>query len=139
MISIEKNEQFALINPNAGNINGELVQEIEKKIAGLYREGYYNYVIDFNSSEQISNEAISLIKKIHKICQNENGIMVLIAEKEDIIDELDQTKIEDLVIFATKEEAIEAIYLHELENDFREEEDESADEFGEESSVSDYE
>lgn len=139
MIKIEKNEQFAILKPEVSIIDLASSQEIEKRISGLYREGYSNYIFEFNDVNELSDDAILLIKKVEKLCKNENGILVITTENEDIISELDFSKIDDLVIMGTKEEAIEAIYINELENDFREEEDnESSDEFGEEN-ASDYE
>lgn len=138
MIKVEKNEQFALINPNTNNLTDTVAKEIETKLVTLYREGYGNFIFEFNEILEIAPEGISLIRKVDKLCKNENGILVITTENEDITDLLDSSKIEDIVIMGTKEEAIEAIYLNELENDFREEEDEAADEFGEEN-ASDYE
>ncbi|MES2795477.1 MAG: STAS domain-containing protein [Bacteroidota bacterium] len=138
MIVIEKNEQYALIDPVAESIDKAISDDIEKKVAGLYREGYSNFILDFKNVNDIAEPGISLIKKIEKISKNENGILVITTENEELVELLDTYKMEELVIMATKEEAIEAIYLNELENDFREEEDESADEFGEDPSA-DYE
>lgn len=137
MITIEKNEQFALIDIDSNVLNETLAKEIEKKVAVLYREGYGNYIFDFKTITEISPEGISLIKKVDKLCNNENGILAITTENEDLIDQLDSAKIETLVIMGTKEEAVEAIYLNELENDFREEEDDSIEESGEEN-ASDY-
>ena len=131
MITIEKNEQFALININSEIIDISLSKEIEKRISGLYREGYSNFIFNFKTVLDIEVEVIDLIKKVDKLCQNENGLLVITTDNETVIDKLDAYKIEDLVILPTKEEAIEAIYINELENDFKEEEDQS-DEFGEE-------
>ena len=137
MITIEKNEQFALIDINSKVLDETLAKEIEKKIAVLYREGYGNYVFDFKNIDNISLEGNLLIKKVDKLCTNEHGILVITTENDDIIDQLDGLKIETLVIMGTNDEAVEAIYLNELENDFREEEDDSVEESGEEN-ASDY-
>ena len=137
MITIEKNEQFALIDIDSKVLDETLAKEIEKKVAVLYREGYGNYIFDFKTVTEISTEGISLIKKVDKLCNNENGILAITTDNEELIDQLDESKIETLVIMSTKEEAVEAIYLNELENDFREEEDDTMEESGEEN-ASDY-
>jgi anti-anti-sigma regulatory factor len=137
MITIEKNEQFALIDIDSNVLDETIAKEIEKKVAVLYREGYGNYIFDFKNITEISPEGLSLIKKVDKLCNNENGILAITTENEELIDQLDESKIETLVIMSTKEEAVEAIYLNELENDFREEDDDSMEESGEEN-ASDY-
>ena len=137
MITIEKNEQYALIDIDSNRIDETLAKDIEKKVAVLYREGYTNFIFDFKTITEISTEGVTLIKKVDKLCNNENGILAITTENEAIIEQIDSLKIESLVIMGTNEEAIEAIYLNELENDFREEEDESVEESGEEN-ASDY-
>jgi anti-anti-sigma regulatory factor len=139
MIKIEKNEQFAVIIPEPEAIDASLAQEIEKRISGLYREGYSNYIFDFQTTKSLSSVGNTLIKKVDKLCKNENGILVVVTSNEDLVNSLDSLNIEDLAIMDTKEEAIEAIYLNDLENDFREEEDEANDEYGEENEAADYE
>jgi anti-anti-sigma factor len=132
MITIEKNEQFALINVNFENVDEAISKEIEKKIVVLFREGYSNFIFDFKALKSIESEGLNLIKKVEKLCTNENGLLVIITENEALIEIIDETKLDDLVILPTKEEAIEAVYINELENDFKEEEDQEQDEFGEE-------
>lgn len=130
MLKIDKNEQYALIIVDNDILDKSISEELEKKVAGLFREGYCNFIFDFEKINELSSPGIAIIKKIEKICTNENGILVITTNNPEIILELDEAKIEDLAIFTTNEEAAEAIYLNELENDFREEEEET-DEFGE--------
>lgn len=138
MLKIDKNEQYALIIVDTNILDKSISEELEKKVAGLFREGYCNFIFDFEKINELSSSGIALIKKVEKICTNENGILVITTNNPEIILEIDEAKIEDLAIFTTNEEAAEAIYLNELENDFREEEEEESDEFGEDS-VRDYE
>ncbi len=137
MVKIEKNEQYALIKLDTEIFDGSLVADLEKKISGLYREGYSNFIFDFENINVIDSVGISLLKKIDKICNNEHGLLVITTDNETLIEDLDLSKIENLVILPTLEEAVEAIYINELENDFREEEDDS-NEFGEEEERIDY-
>ncbi len=131
MFKVVKNEQYAQINIESNSFDSPLIEDLEKKIAGLYREGYYNFIFDFNQIESIAPLGLNLIKKVDKICKNENGILIITTENIEIVGELDSAKIDDLTVMNTNEEAAEAIYLNELENEFREEEDSEPDEFGE--------
>jgi hypothetical protein len=58
----------------------------------------------------------------------------------DIINQLDGAKIEDLTVMPTVQEAIDAVYLNELENDFQSDEDEEYDhgEYGDSGKADDY-
>lgn len=131
-MDIQKNEQFATIITDSQALNIETSKEIETKIVGLYREGYTNFILDISNVSEITSDGESLIRKTDKLTKNEEGIFVLVTENDETIEVLDELKIEDLIILPSLEEAKEAIYMHELENEFKTEESEEGEEYGEE-------
>ena len=54
---------------------------------------------------------------------NELGLLIIVTKNQEIIDQLDAAKIEELTVMPTVQEAIDAVYLNELENDFQSDED----------------
>jgi anti-sigma B factor antagonist len=141
MLEIEKNEQYALINVTGSVFDDETAEQVTKKVSGLYREGYHNYILNIAETTSIDTAGLLTIKKIEKLSKTEQGIFVICSQNDAIIEELDDLKIDELVILPTVEEAKEAIYIHELESEFRSEDGEDENEYGEDSdnSYSDYE
>jgi anti-anti-sigma regulatory factor len=138
-MDIQKNEQFATIITKCEALNEMVSKEIETKVVGLYKEGYTNFVVDISNVTDISDEGAALIRKMDKLTKNEVGIFVLVTENDETIEILDDLKIDDLIILPSLEEAKEAIYMHELENEFKLEDNEEGEEYGEEGgSYSDY-
>ncbi len=136
-MKIEKADQYAQISIEDVNINDTFAKEIESKILSLYKEGYTNFILDIAEVDEIEEDGLNLIKKINLLCQRENGMMVLTTENHELADFLDEAKLGELIIMNTVEEAKEAIYLNDLENEFMEDDDEP--EYGEEASEeSDY-
>jgi hypothetical protein len=123
--TVEKNEQYALISPKTNVFGDEVTPDLEKIIRNLYREGYCNIILDFSAIQEIDGYGISLIRKVNKICLNEMGLLIVVSKSTPIIDQLDGAKIEDLTILPTVEEAVDAIFMNELENEFKEGEDDS--------------
>ncbi|MFY7888090.1 MAG: STAS domain-containing protein [Spirosomataceae bacterium] len=124
---VEKNEQYALISLKDTALTQENYEDFEKLVRNLFRIDYTNMIVDFASIESLDGYGVSVIRKAHKICANEMGLFVIVTKNDEIIDQLDAAKIEDLTIMPTIEEAVDAVYLNDLENDFHSEED---DEFG---------
>ncbi len=139
MINVEKNERCAIINLAEKVLDSETAQDIEKKVVGLYREGYTSFILNFNELSEMDTDGLRLIKKVYKVVNAEQGLLAITTENESLIEELDDLKLDELVIMSTVEEAKEAIYLHELENDFKQEDAEEDEEYGEEGSYNDYE
>jgi anti-anti-sigma factor len=124
---VEKNEQFALIELKEASLNQENSTDLENIIRKLFREGYGNMIIEFNSIEELDGFGVSVIRKANKICLNELGLLIIVTKNDAIIDQLDAAKIEDLTVMPTVQEAIDAVYLNELENDFQSDEDDEYD------------
>jgi hypothetical protein len=52
------------------------------------------------------------------------GLFAVVTKNEDIQDRLDLAKIEDFTLLNTVKEAVDAIYLNDLENDFQDSDEE---------------
>jgi len=124
---VEKNEQYALIELKETSLTQENVASLEEIVRKLFREGYGNMIVEFSQVSELDGHGISLIRKANKICLNELGLFIVITKNEAIIDQLDAAKIEDLTVMNTVQEAIDAVYLNELENDFQSDEDDEYD------------
>lgn len=127
--AIEKNEQYSLVTLNEPVFGGDVSTTFETLSRNLFREGYSNIIVDFTAVQQVETEGVPIIRKITRQCTNESGLLILVTKSEDVIGFLDGSKIPDLTILPTIEEAIDAVFMNELENDFRSEDDDSF-EFG---------
>ncbi|MGA0555282.1 STAS domain-containing protein [Larkinella sp. VNQ87] len=127
--SIEKNEQYSLITLNEPVFGGEVSATFETLSRNLFREGYSNIIVDFEAVKEIEDTGVPTIRKINRQCTNESGLFILVTKRDEVIDFLDSAKIPDLTILPTVEEAVDAVFMNELENDFRSEDDDSY-EFG---------
>ena len=92
---VEKNEQFALIELKETSLTQENSPELEEIVRKLFREGYGNMIIEFDSIVELDGFGISLIRKANKICLNELGLLIVVTKNQEIIDQLDGAKIED--------------------------------------------
>jgi anti-anti-sigma regulatory factor len=124
---IDKTEQYALISLDETTFGAEIAPPFEKLVVQLYREGYTNMVADFTKITDIDNDGLSLIRKVTRVCRSEQGLFVICTKDDDIIDEIDSAKIPELVILPTVDEGIDAVFMNDLENDFREEKDDEFD------------
>ncbi len=127
-IEIVKEDQYVVFKPQGIELNDEITAKIEKSIAGFYgSEGRINFILDLLGISSISDSAIKLFQKVQKICANESGLFVLVNSNDDLIDEV-SSKCEEFILFLPSvEEAIDGVFMNELENDFK---DEHEDEFG---------
>ncbi len=124
---VEKNEQYALIELKETALTQENYADLEKIVRQLFREGYGNIIIEFNKITVLDGYGVSVIRKANKICLNELGLLIIVTKNQEIIDQLDAAKIDELTVMPTVQEAVDAVYLNELENDFQSDEDDEYD------------
>jgi anti-sigma B factor antagonist len=125
--SIEKTEHYALIQLNESKFDKSITPEIEKQIIVLYREGLTNMILDFSKVLEIDESGLSLLRKATKVCRTEQGLFIVCTKDDDILDLIDGEKIHEIVLLPTTDEGIDAVFMNDLENDFRDEKDDDFD------------
>ncbi|GGD56151.1 hypothetical protein GCM10011514_20270 [Emticicia aquatilis] len=125
--SVEKTEHYALIQLNESKFDKSITGEIEKQIVVLYREGLTNMIVDFSKVLEIDETGLSLLRKATRVCRTEQGLFIVCTKDDDILDLIDGEKIPEIVLLPTVDEGIDAVFMNDLENDFREENDDEFD------------
>ena len=125
--TIEKNEQYALIRLTESAFEEQVAADFETLSRGLFREGYSNIIIDMATVLAVDPAGSMVLRKVSRQCTNEEGLLVAVTKDDDLIDLLDKANLTELTILPTVEEAVDAVFMNELENDFRSEEDDEYD------------
>lgn len=117
--TIEKTERYALLRvAGDAQFTGEAATTFETTSRSLFREGFSRLIVDLGPVQEVDDASIMAIKKINRQCTNELGLLVLVTKNDDLTDTLEDARIADLTILPTVEEAIDAVFMNELENDF---------------------
>jgi anti-anti-sigma regulatory factor len=136
--SLEQNESYAIITWNELSLTQSNSEELELVIRNLFKKEFANMILNLNNVTEIDGFGVSCIRKGTKICTNEMGLFAVVTKNEEIQDRLDLAKIEDFTLLNTVKEAVDAIYLNDLENDFQDsDEDDQEYEGGDSESESD--
>lgn len=116
--TIEKKEQYAYIDLQEASFSKEISAAFEEKARELFREDFHNLIVNMSTTKSFDASGITVLKKVNRLCANDLGLLVLVTKDDDFIDELEALKIPDLNILPTKEEAIDAVFMNNLENEF---------------------
>ena len=115
---IERKEQFAFIDLEEQAFSGEVSAEFEQVARTLFREDYHSLIVNMQVTKSVDAAGITVLKKVNRLCANDLGLLVLVSRDDDFIDMIEALRIPDLSILPTKEEAIDAVFMHNLENEF---------------------
>jgi anti-anti-sigma regulatory factor len=127
---LEKNESYAVIDWLSTELIQANSEELEYAVRILFKNEYTNIILNGLKLTSIDGFGVAAIRKATKICINEMGLFVLILKSDEVIDRIDQAKIEDLTILNSVKEGVDAIYLNDLAHDFEDESDANTDEYG---------
>ena len=116
--TIEKKEQYAYIDLQEASFSKEIPAAFEEKARELFREEFHNLIVNVSATKSFDAAGITVLKKVNRLCANDLGLLVLVTKDDDFIDELEALKIPDLNTLPTKEEAIDAVFMNNLENEF---------------------
>jgi anti-anti-sigma regulatory factor len=127
---LEQNGSYALIEWLGEDLVQANSEDLELAVRLLFKKEYTNMILNITKIQQLDGFGVSAIRKATKICTNEMGLFVVVCKIDDVVDRLDQAKIDNLTIMNTVQEGVDAIYLNDLENDFEDESDANTDEYG---------
>lgn len=115
---LEKKEQYVYIDMEEEAFAGDVPASFEEIARSLFRDGYHNLIVNMQLTKSVDANGTVVLKKVNWLCANDLGLLVLVTRDDDFIDLLESLKIPDVNIFPTKEEAIDAVFMNQLENEF---------------------
>jgi anti-anti-sigma regulatory factor len=115
---LEKKEQYVYIDLEEAAFADDVPASFEDTARSLFREGYHNLIVNMQLTKSVDSAGTAVLKKVNWLCANDLGLLVLVTRDDDFIDTLEALKIPDINILPTKEEAIDAVFMHDLENEF---------------------
>lgn len=116
--SLQKKEQYAYIDLEETAFADEVPAAFEEKSRELFREGFNNIIVNMQATKSVDVSGTVVLKKVNWLCKNDLGMLVIVTKDDDFIDLLESLKIPDLNILPTQEEAIDAVFMNNLENEF---------------------
>lgn len=115
---IDRSEKYAVITLAETKFTDELPALFEAQARELLREDYHNLIVVMNQATDIDSAGIMTLRKLVRLCTTGLGTLVVATENDDFTDLLEDSNIADLLVLPTLEEAVDAVFMHDLENEF---------------------
>ena len=120
--TIDKTEKYSVLKLHEARLDSIIAPSLKSELLTLHAEGYNNIILDLEEVKYTDSSGLSALLVGNRILQDDGGIFVLIklsdhAQKLVKISQLDSV----LNILNTLEEAIDAVFMHEIENGLKDE------------------
>ncbi|WP_448529980.1 STAS domain-containing protein [Raineya sp.] len=119
VFEIREAEKHFLLKILANKLDASNALEIKQAVLGLKDKNVKNLIINLNDVKYIDSSGLSAILVAHKVCTEAQGIMVLCGVSEHVLKLIKISQLDKVLdILPTEEEAIDAVFMKELEKEF---------------------
>lgn len=120
--TIDKTEKYSLLKLHESRLDSTIAPSLKSELLTLHAEGVKNIILDLEEVKYTDSSGLSALLVGNRILSDDKGIFILIhlsdhAMKLVKISQLDTV----LNILNTPEEAVDAVFMHEIESGLQEE------------------
>lgn len=121
--SVDKKEQFVIFTVQEEKLDSSLSPQLKSELLTVQAEGYSNLILDMSQVKYVDSSGLSALLVGNRTF-SENGGIFLISSPQEHVNKLIKISMLDKVlnVVDNHEEAFEAVFIHEIENGQKEEE-----------------
>jgi anti-sigma B factor antagonist len=118
--TIDKQEKYSLLRLHEEKMDSSVAPNLKSELITLHAEGVKNIILDLSDVKYTDSSGLSALLVGNRIFQEEGGIFVLAALSEHTVKLIKISQLDSVLnITLTAEEAIDAVFMHEIERDLK--------------------
>jgi anti-anti-sigma factor len=122
--TIEKSEKHTILKLDEEKLDTLIAPKLKSEFVTIFQSGTKNLILDLSAVKYVDSSGLSAILVANRMAKELNSLFVLVALSEHVQKLITISKLDSvLTIFATRAEAIDAIFLNEIEKDLIGDED----------------
>ncbi len=122
--TIDKKEQYSILKLEEEKIDSVLSPSIKSELVTIKAEGYNNIILDLSGVKYIDSSGLSALLVGNRIFSEDGGIFVLTGLTDHVMKLIKISQLHNVLnILPTVQEGIDAVFMHEIEKDITEEEE----------------
>ncbi len=120
--TIEKTEKYSLIQLHEGKLTSVISPDLKSEFVKINAEGTVNIILDLSEVSFVDSSGLSSILVGNRLCENEEGLFILASPSEHVMKLIKISQLDKiLTIHPTTEEAVDAVFMNEIEKNLRNE------------------
>ena len=120
--TVDKHEKYVLIKLNESKLNSLNSPQLKSELILCNSEGQRNIILDLSNVKYSDSSGLSSLLVGHRICKNADGTFILTRINENIARLIAISQLEKILnIVETVDEAIDLIFMEEIEKELRRE------------------
>lgn len=120
--TVDKHEKYVLIKLNEHKLNSLISPQLKSELILTNTEGQRNIILDLSNVKYSDSSGLSSLLVGHRICKNSEGTFILTGINENLTRLISISQLENiLTIVGTVDEAIDLIFMEEIEKELKRE------------------
>lgn len=122
--SIDKNEQYSILKLQEEKLDSPLSPALKSEFVTLNAEGIKNIIIDLSEVKYVDSSGLSALLVGNRIYNEDGGIFILASLNDHVMKLIRISQLNNVLnLLPTVEEAIDAVFLKEIEGDLQDDDD----------------
>jgi anti-sigma B factor antagonist len=120
--SVDKQEKYTLLRLNEEKLDSSIAPQLKSEMVTLHAEGVRNIILDLSEVKYTDSSGLSALLVGNRILQEDNGIFILARLSDHTMKLIKISQLDSVLnILPTVEEGIDAVFMHEIEKDMKDE------------------
>jgi len=120
--TVDKQEKYTLLRLNEEKLDSSIAPQLKSEMVTLHAEGVRNIILDLSEVKYTDSSGLSALLVGNRILQEDNGIFILARLSDHTMKLIKISQLDSVLnILPTVEEGIDAVFMHEIEKDMKEE------------------
>jgi len=118
--TIDKQEKYTLLRLHEEKMDSSIAPNLKSEMVTLHAEGTHNIILDLTEVKYTDSSGLSALLVGNRIFQEEGGIFVLACLSDHTTKLIKISQLDSVLnILPSVEEAIDAVFMHEIEKDMK--------------------
>ncbi len=118
--TIDKLEKYSLLRLHEEKLDSSVAPGLKSELITLHAEGVINIILDLAEVKYTDSSGLSALLVGNRIMQEDGGIFILTSLSEHTMKLIKISQLDSVLnILPKNEEAIDAVFMHEIEKDLK--------------------
>lgn len=118
--SVDKQEKYCILKLNEEKLDSTVAPGFKSELVTLNAEGFKNIIIDLTDVKYSDSSGLSALLIGNRLCNESSGVFVLSCVNDHVMKLITISQLDSVLnIIPSNEEAVDAVFMNEIENDLQ--------------------
>lgn len=118
--TIDKQEKYSLLRLHEEKLDSNVAPALKSELITLHAEGIRNIILDLAEVKYTDSSGLSALLVGNRILQEDGGVFVLASLSDHTMKLIKISQLDTVLnIVPTIEEAVDSVFMHEIEKDMK--------------------